>query len=187
MWTGKVSGNLYTPILTPETARAHHAEGRDPIAIYPEVSLHNRLACNRVIRYLLNLPGARNLQAPEKERGVEFWNSQDRRRDRIWHFAEEFRPKDLQSRFLSVPIVDESISYNPPSEVKRQGFLVYSHRTKVTPDMIPEWAHPYTMIDIATPRGPDELAGLYRTSRALLAFERTGATGEALMCGCAVR
>ena len=45
---------------------------------------------------------------------------------------------------------------------------------------------PYTLVSRASPRSPLELAHLYRRSRGLIVFERTGARMEAAMCGCPV-
>jgi hypothetical protein len=52
--------------------------------------------------------------------------------------------------------------------------------------MIPGWARPFTMIEMSNPKTPHQLSELYRKSRCLITFERTGAQTEALMCGCPV-
>lgn len=181
--TASVTGTLFTPELTPDIAKAHFSQGRDPIAIYGEGYLDNRLLCSRIIRYLLNLPGQRwsNPSAADS-----FWRQRARRSEFILHYASEFRLPYLPSTPLFIPIVDEELFYPPNPDADRQGYLIYSHRTLVSTDMIPEWATPYTMIEMTNPRTPHELGMLYRRSRALIVFERTGAQIEALMCGCPV-
>ena len=57
-----VSGTLWTPLLTRQIWRAHNKASRRPIAIYPELYIGNDLNCDRVIRYLLNQPGALDKQ-----------------------------------------------------------------------------------------------------------------------------
>ena len=183
LWTDGVSGSLHTPVLTAGLAIAHQGAGRDPIAIYPEVYPNNFLNCNRVIRYILNRPGERSSNV----RVVPFWEQiADRQTEFILHYAEEFRPQKLSSRLLFIPIVDEYLFGTPTVPVARDGFLIYSHRVQVSQEMIPTWAQPCTMIEMSKPRAPADLAELYKKSRGLIVFERTGARLEALMCGCPV-
>ena len=182
--SGGVSGRLHTPQLTPELARAHAAAGRLPVCIYPEIVLANEMSGTRVVRLLLNQPGQRG-----KVRGggvAEFWASPQRRMEYLVDFAREFKDADLPSRTLFVPIVDDRNFYDPPAGTERRGFLVYSHRVRVTPEMIPAWAQPHTMIDMQNHRTPEVLGELYRRSEGLIVFERTGAQLEAAMCGCPV-
>jgi hypothetical protein len=180
------SGTLWTPTLTKPIAKAHQDAGRDPIAIYPEVFMANPLNCRRVIRFLLNKPGARALKG-EKDENIAFWESPERQSEFILHFAEEFRVPGLKSSMFWFPIVDDSL-FKPVEgeQPERHGFLVYSHRVKFAPEAIPAWAHPYTMIEMSNPKTPAELALRYQTARALVTFERTGAMNEALLCGCPV-
>jgi hypothetical protein len=49
---------LNTPVLTQAMADSHIANGLDPILIYSETVPGNPLAARRVLRYLLNFPGA---------------------------------------------------------------------------------------------------------------------------------
>src|SRR5262249_25479519 len=94
-----------------------------------------------------------------------------------------FRLPHLNSVPLYTPHVDESIFFEVEG-AKRDGFLVYSRSCEVHDAMIPDWARPYILFSIASPRSPQELAHLYRRSRGLIVFERTGALMEATMCGC---
>ncbi len=176
-----VSGTLWTPMLTNEIARAHEKAGRRPIAIYPEIYTDNKLNCDRVIRYLLNRPGVFSVADPDVTSA--FWQSPSRKSEFHIHYAEEFRVPYLNSALLYTPIVDESVFFEEPG-AEREGFLVYSNRREVHDAMVPDWARPYILVSIASPRSPQELAKLYRRSRGLIVFERTGARMEAAMCGC---
>jgi Flp pilus assembly protein TadD len=182
--TDAISGALRTPILTETVYKAHRAAERLQIAVYPEVFHGNALQCPAVIRFLLNKPGARS----EQDDGTlhAFWTHPDRQAEYILHYAEEFQVPYLTSHPLFMPIVDERIFHQRDMAGERKGFLVYSHRVAVTPDMIPDWANPYTMIEMKAFRTPQELAELYNRSEALITFERTGAMAEAMMCGCPV-
>jgi hypothetical protein len=183
--TDQVSGVFNTPILTPEVIRAHRAANRNPIAIYPEVYLDNRLNCDRVVRYLLNRPGERGW-IQDKLSIESFWQDKSRKTEFILHFTDEDQVPGLHSRSLFTPIVNEQIFFPPECEMERDGFLIYSHRVPVKEEMIPEWARPFTMIEMSSRREPTELAALYRRSKGLILFERTAAQLEALMCGCPV-
>lgn len=184
MYTDRVSGTLRTPMLTAGMMDAHRESGRRRIGIYPEIELSNRLNCECVIRYLLNAPGARSTRTDEALNA--FWTAPERRREYMMHFAEEFQVPYLKSSPLFLPTEDGSLFHKSSEPTRREGFLVYSHRTRVTPDMIPDWAKPYTMIEMSNYKTPEELAELYRTSEALIVFERTGAAVEAMLCGCPV-
>ena len=176
-----VSETLWTPILTNKITRAHEKARRRPIAIYPEIYTGNDLNCDRVIRYLLNRPGVFSVADPDVTSA--FWQSPSRKSEFHIHYAEEFRVPHLNSVLLHTPIVDESIFFEEAG-AKREGFLVYSYRREVHDAMVPDWARPYTLISMASARSPQELANLYRRSRGLIVFERTGARMEAAMCGC---
>lgn len=182
LYTDKVSGTLRTPMLTQPVIDAHIASGRRRIGIYPEIQIEGLISCDRVIRYLLNRPGARSTQTNQLL--DSFWRSSDRENEFNLHYADEFQVPYLQSASLYIPIEDREVYFEGEPNNDRHGFLVYSHRKKVTSDMIPEWARPYTMIEMSNYKTPDELAELYRRSEAIISFERTGAVAEALLCGC---
>jgi hypothetical protein len=202
--TEDVSGTLWTPMLTRKLVLAHNKTGRRPIAIYPELYLGNDFKCDRVIRYLLNRPGVISdfafavskmgrgavdvdkLRAERITFSDAFWQSPARKSEFHIHFAEDFRMPYLNSVPLYTPIVDEGIFFEEVGSAEREGFVVYSRRRKVRDAMVPDWARPYTLVSPASPRTPHELAHLYRRSRGLIVFERTGARMEAAMCGCPV-
>ena len=123
-----VSWTLWTPMLTRQIWRAHNKGSRRPIAIYPEASIDNSLNCDRVIRYLLNRPGAlirtdgsvaisvgarsgEGVFPVDPDTANAFWQSPDRKLEFHIHYAGEFRLPNLDSVPLYTPIVDESIFF----------------------------------------------------------------------------
>ena len=174
---------LRTPVLTTEIAKAHEAARRDPIAVYAEGGLHNKLICRRVIRYMMNMPGARG---GNEAAAIAFWADPARRSDFVLRFYDAYLLPNVPSRVLHVPIVDQTVFRMPLEERPREGFLVYSHRVAVTDEMIPHWAQPFTTISMSNPRMPEELAPLYQRARGLVVFEGTGSVLDAQMCGCPV-
>jgi hypothetical protein len=146
------------------------------IVIYPEITEGNPWRAKHVVRYLLNKPGFFN------GRGLESYGASDY----FIHFAEEFRPTELRSRLLRLPLVDTRVFKPPAVESERQGFLVYSNRYRPDPKSFPDWVDGVTVISRQAPRDPSTLAKLYRRSRALILGERTAAVSEALHCNCPV-
>jgi hypothetical protein len=165
---------LNTPRIHARTISAHPQLLDRSMVIYPEVIANNPLRARNVVRYLLNKPGLFT------GIGVESYGD----RDYFLHFADEFRPPNLKSRRLRLPLVDTTVFVPPPSLVKRNGFLVYSARYQPDLTAFPDWVDTITTISRAAPRDPPALARLYQTSRALIVGERTAATAEALHCHC---
>lgn len=150
--------------------------GIDDIVIYPELVAGNPLGGKKVVRYLLNKPGALNRVTPS-DYGAE---------DYIIHFANEFQHEQLTSRLLTIPTLDQAI-FHRKSEVRgRRGYVLYSVRYKPDLGKIPGWVSPYVVISPEEPRDPETLAELYQRSKALVVWERTAAIGEAMRCGCPV-
>ena len=54
------------------------------------------------------------------------------------------------------------------------------------PASFPPWLTPVTIVSMRNPKSHAELAELYRSSRAVVVWERTSAIHEALTCGCPV-
>lgn len=184
--TSKVSGFLNTPILTPKIYEEHYKANKKPIAIYPEIYLDNPLQVKNVVRFLLNSPGQRPW-INQAEEINKFWRSEDRKKEFILHFADEFKTEYLDSSRLYVPAVNRKYYYQPRYDKnKRYGFLVYSHRAEIDIKRLPDWIRDITIVSMKNPIDPETLGNLYRKSEALLVAERTGAHIEALASGCPV-
>jgi hypothetical protein len=173
---GATSPGIDAPRVHRQTLAAFPALLDRSIVIYPEIIAGNPLRARNVVRYLLNKPG-RFTGA-----GIESYGAHDY----VIHFADEFKPPELASRLLRLPLVDTAVFTPPPPATVRNGFLVYSVRHRPDVAAFPEWIDPITMIAPETPRDPATLARLYQTSRALIVGERTAATSEARHCHCPV-
>jgi hypothetical protein len=150
--------------------------GIDDIVVYPEIVGGNPLGGKKVVRYLLNKPGA-FFDVKIGDYGAQ---------DYIIHFSDEFRHEQLASHQLTIPLVDLTL-FNRISEAQqRRGYLLYSMRHKPPLDKIPQWVSPYVVISQENPRDPATLARLYRQSKALVVWEPTAAISEAIHCGCPV-
>ena len=69
-----VNPNLHTPILSQLQGRVHASFGKSPVVVYSETILGNPLKARRVIRWVLNFPGALggSLQFPNNEYVVAY-------------------------------------------------------------------------------------------------------------------
>ncbi|MCP4383171.1 MAG: hypothetical protein GY798_17425 [Hyphomicrobiales bacterium] len=151
------------------------SSGQD-IVVYPEIYKGNHYEARRVVRYLLNKPGYL------VDFGMEGYGADEY----LVHFAEPFKPDGYESRLLTLPLVDRTVFRPRKKPKKRKGTVVYSVRYKLDPAVLPEWAQDCVVVSRANMRRPDELARLYRRSRAFITGERTAASAEALHCGCPV-
>jgi hypothetical protein len=87
---------------------------------------------------------------------------------------------------MFMPLVDRDIYYPAPEGVLRRCFVLYANRAKINRDTLPAWLTPLTIVSMDNLRSHEELAALYRQSRAMVSFERGTAILEALHCGCPV-
>ena len=168
--------NLSTRYLDQEKIGEFRANGGQDIAIYPEILKENVFSSTRVVRYLLNKPGVITRTTMSDYGASDFFI----------HYADEFAPKGITSRRLRIPTLDTTVYRQDGPPVERSGFLLYSSRVVPDPADIPDWVRPRTTLSWADPVEPTALAALYRSSRALVTWERTAAVTEAIHCGCPV-
>ncbi len=106
---------LNTPILNQEKANSHFSQGRNPWVVYSETVPGNPLRASKVIRYLLNFPGA--LGGPDHFNKNEF----------VISYAETISQSHKESRYvLFIPIVDLN---ELPKEIPQEnkfGSLIYA-------------------------------------------------------------
>jgi tetratricopeptide (TPR) repeat protein len=173
-----VNQNLRTPIISDELKNQHKLAGRLQIAIYPEVQTGNPIAVPNVVRYLLNIPN-KFLKTT--------WFGSFHQDEYVLHYDDCFTLPWIKSQCVYVPTLDRD-TFKPPvnKHAARSGFLVYSHRAKPDLEIIPDWCKPFQVISMANPRSPKQLAELYQKSAGMIAFERTAAAAEAMLCGCPV-
>jgi hypothetical protein len=162
--------------LTPAIVCQQTWQRRAPIIVYPEVTVGNPRHGRFVVRYLLNTPG---FLVPGSERSFG-------PNDYFIDCAREHAPEGVRSFELFMPLVDRSIYFPPPTQSNREGFVIFSHRIDADPESFPDWVKPCVVVSMKQPRAHAELADLYRKSRAMVIFERSYATFEAISCGCPV-
>ena len=170
--------NINAPSLTDDMRRAHSQAGLSPIAIYPEVVRGNDFEVEKVVRWLLNKPGTRN--------SLKGWNPKEWENDYIVTFDKEFNYLGRNIPDLYISVVNKSVYNQDNCEKFRSGYLVYSDRFEVDFKKLPKWLNPITILSKKCLRTPEELALLYKSSKALVIFERTGAGIESIYCGCPV-
>jgi len=168
--------HLFTRFMDQEKVRQFRADGGEDIAVYPEILKENVFSSERIVRYLLNKPGLITRTAM-----ADYGKS-----DYFIHYADEFVPKGVRSRRLRIPTLDTTVYHGGAPAAERHGFLLYSSRVEPDPASIPDWVRPRTLVSYKTPRDPATMAALYRSSRALVTWERTAAVTEAIHCGCPV-
>lgn len=164
------------PTISRAAAERQRREGREPVVVYPEVTVGNPWAARFVVRYLLNKPG---LLLP----GAESRFGQD---DYFIDNAREHAPAGVRSFDLFMPLVDRLAYCMPPAGSPRDGFAVFSNRAVIDIPSLPDWLRPCTVLSMKEPRTHAQLGELYRRSRAMVIFERSSAIFEALSCGCPV-
>jgi hypothetical protein len=162
--------------LTRSIVKQQQRQRREPIVVYPEITVGNPRRGRFVVRYLLNKPGF-------FKPGVELSYGKD---DYFIDHAREHAPAGVRSFDLFMPLVDRSCYFPPPAGSPRNGFAVFTNRADVDPQLFPDWLTPSTILSIKQPRTHAELGAIYRKSRAMVIFERSVAIFEALMCGCPV-
>ena len=170
------TSGLRTPALSPVVVMRHKILRRVPIVVYPEVVAGNPRKGKIVVRFLLNKPG---LLTP----GVERTYGDE---DYFIHYTEEHAIPGRKSFDAFMPLVDRNIYYPASPQSMRQGFVLYAFRANLDGVVLPAWLTPVVRAAINQPRSHQELAALYRQSRAMVTFERSTAILEALHCGCPV-
>ena len=170
-----VNYNLLTPILTPELARRHRDEGRNPIAIYPEIVSGNPLGMDCIARYVLNVPGLLGGDTDFSENEI------------VWAYSSHLA--SLCNRFdgvLHMPVIDESLFYHDHSR-PRSGAVFYAskfqskHGQKVFG--LPDGAIEITR-GLPGSQTSAEVAALLQGAEVFYCFENTALATEAVLCGC---
>lgn len=168
--------HLSTRFIDIGAADRFRANGGHDITIYPEIVKENYFLSKNVVRYLLNKPGFLTDTTVAHYGADEYFI----------HYADEFVPEGVRSRRLRIPTLDTTVFNMQDSDVKREGFLLYSSHNQADVSAIPDWIYPRTIISRDSPIDPVTLARLYRSSRGFVTWERTAAATEAMHCGCPV-
>lgn len=171
-----VPEHLLAPITSDEGGARIAEPDSEAVVVYPEIISGNRLGGRHVIRYLLNRPG---IITPDRTGSYG-------RDDFIITFDKNHVPEGRQYFDLFMPLVDRRHYHLGSGSGTREGFVVCSKRAPEQPIVLPKWATPLTLVVPSQPRTHAQLGNLYRSSRALIAYERSSVIYEALSCGCPV-
>ncbi|WP_421761006.1 hypothetical protein [Devosia sp.] len=150
--------------------------GDKVLAIYGEAQPGNVFGAAHVTRFLLNKPGVLAEDVTPTYGPDDF----------IISFDKSHVPPGRSSFDMFVPLVDRRYYFREEPGRKRNGFVLCSKRKPSQPLPIPSWATPLTLVLPHRPRTHEQLGEIYRSCRAMIAYERSSAIYEALACGCPV-
>jgi O-antigen biosynthesis protein len=168
---------LRTPVLTTTVMMQHHATGRKPIMVYPEIVSGDPLAAGGVVvRWLLNTPGhiGGDTTFPEQ--------------DLIFAYSQVFLPAGMSGHLLHIPTADLSVfnNDNNPDDATRDLVCFYAHKYLINGGTLTEHVHGAISLCKDQKLTHTEIAALLRRSRLLYVYEATALVVEALLCGCPV-
>lgn len=172
-----VGPGLRTPQLSKEVMLRHYAEGRTPVALYPEVVTGNPLDVPIVARWLLNKPG-------HLGGDTSFDPS-----DLIFHFGDWCLLEGMQGHHLQLPAIDPYIFNNRenPWDHQRKGSCYYANKFLVFGGQVdPRIKNSSVSLGLDSPRSHEELADILRKSEVMYCYEPSTLVYEALACGCPV-
>ncbi len=168
---------LRTPVLTPAIMMQHHASGRKPIMVYPEIVSGDPLAAGGiVVRWLLNTPG---------HVGGDTSFPKD---DLIFAYSHIYLPAGMQGHLLHIPTCDLSIfnNDNNPDDDTRDLVCFYAHKYLFNGGTLTEHVQGAISLCKDQPLTHTEIASLLRRARLLYVYEPSALVTEALLCGCPV-
>lgn len=172
-----VSPDLRTPKLTKEVMRAHYANGRTPITLYPEVVPGNPLESPVVARWLLNKPGHLG--------GDTSYDASDL----IFYFGDWCLADGMHGHHMQLPAIDPNIfnNRNNASDQGRKGSCYYANKFLVFGGKVDDGIKRNAVsLGLDTPRSHEELADILRKSEVMYCYEPSSLVYEALACGCPV-
>ena len=173
----KTVPRLRTPILDETILKKHHAAGRTPIMVYPEIVLGDPLAAGGVVaRWLLNRPGhiAGDTSFPDE--------------DLIFAYDQNYLPAGMHAEVLHIPTCDLSIfnNDNNPDDESRNLVCFYAHKYLHSGGKLTEHVNGATSLCKDQKLMHTEIAAILRRSKLLYVYEPTVMISEALLCGCPV-
>jgi hypothetical protein len=172
---------LNAPRLTRKIVEYHYSGGRTPIVVYPEVIRGNPNNADFIVRYIMNFFFSRTAT-----------DSGANTPEYILTYSDELKHAfPANSRVLSVPTSDTCVFNRTGESPIRQKECYYLNKRLVSkaPLKTPPCEH-----WIQIPNGNDkknamsreEMANLFRQSKALYLYEVSTLAIDAMLCGCPV-
>lgn len=169
--------NLRTPVLTEAVLKQHHAAGRKPIMVYPEIVSGDPMAAGGVVvRWLLNKPGHIGGDTVFPAGNL------------IFAYAENFITPGMRGDILHIPTYDLTIFNNDNNEDDDRRDLVcfYAHKYLFHGEKLTSHVEGAVSLCKDQPRTHREIAATLRRAKLLYVYEPTALVVEALLCGCPV-
>lgn len=172
-----VNPDLKTPLLDPLTQKRHQAEGKVPIAVYPEVVVGNPLGCDVVARFLLNFEGfltGQSMQAAGRD--LLFYSGA------LIAARHGYPDGDL----LCLPTIDVELFSAPAPGTLREGKYLYQNRHPLEQIDYSQLPGDIQLLSMANALTLPELAVLLRKAEVLYTHEWSMTCVIAVLCGCPV-
>lgn len=175
--TDVVNPALKTPLHDPMVARRHMAEGKVPIAVYPEVVSGNPLGCAVVARYMLNF------ESFISGKGMEATAS-----DLMFYYAERLAEArgDVNVDLLCLPTIDIDLFAAAPAGTVREGAYLYQNRHPLEQIDYSQLPTGIQLLSVANALSLPELAKVLRRAEVLYSYEWSMTCVIAVLCGCPV-
>lgn len=174
---GVTSPHLRTPVLNADIMTQHHATGRLPVMVYPEIVSGDPLAAGGVVaRWLLNKPGhiGGDTSFPED--------------DLIFTYDLHYLAAGMTGEMLHIPTYDLSIFNNDdnPYDDIREFVCFYAHKYLAHGGVLTEHVKDAVSLCKDQQLTHAEIAAILRRSKLLYVYEPSAMVVEALLCGCPV-
>lgn len=169
--------HLRTPALTTAIMTRHHACGRRPIMVYPEIVSGDPLGAGGVVvRWLLNKPGHVGGDTSFPEDNL------------VFTYDYNYLPAGWNAEMLHIPTCDLSIFNNVdnPADGRRELVSFYAHKYLFSGGLLTNHVKGAVSLCKDQKLTHTEIAAILRNSRLLYVYEPTVMISEALLCGCPV-
>lgn len=171
------ASHLRTPTLDGTTLQRHHASGRKPIVVYPEIISGDPLSAGGVVaRWLLNRPGLIG--------GDTSFHPDEL----IFTYDPIYVPAGMKAERLNIPACDLAIfnNDNNPHDAARDLVCFYAHKYLVHGGQLTSHAQGAVSLCKDQNLSHAEIAAILKRAKVLYVYEPTAMLAEALLCGCPV-
>ena len=168
--------NLRTPLLTPQVREMHRLRGCHPIAVYGEEIDENILGGDVVAWWIMNLKG--------RVRDIRNFG-----KDLVFYWTSEYAKGIESPIFLNQFFIDRRIfNKDNAKDSERNGFCWYADKyLEYLEKPVSEFVRRNGISicrDVVLSK--EELANIFRRTKALYLYEESAVSQEAMLCGCAV-